>query len=785
MRRMKAALGAVTLSAIGITSSVGAQVASSRPRDSIAFAMEVQVRERWMHGRQQSRFTPFGGEPERFVIDSIRTDGSTRRLYLTIGRTAFGPDSAVVRFGPANRHPEIRLGLATFSRNIQYPPDSADFARSRRSQIGVHEGHLWDFVPSLPPAAPRIGLSWTDTIAYGAADVEYRRSLRGTRISRITRDTVVAGRRLWVVRDSANVRYEESYLEQERTLDTNVVISRSASGPIVGTQLLDLELPAFRSREDTTRLRGEATLRYPDGRVFRTPARYERMRSWRLYDAEAYASYVAQRRAVQQREYGGMVMVPTNDLERRLSTGDVAARDSLVREWQRTEDPDRAQDVIRLLSRWSRREDFEQSLDRMRLAAGDTAFLYQKLADRAYYRGPTDSVDVRAMLPFMEEPSIAWAFNLSRDWLYENLAQAMTEWPRAAANSNDDRVSCTVSACRMLAAQFRTAREPRVRDVALVALFSMDPRRWSDTVLARDVHQHPLLRSAQSLAQGVGARWIAASKAPLPPPNSDARAWLEWMNGIDPKYAAATAGQPFARRPGATPAFRFEPPHRTAIRMYSLRTGRDVVAELQRSYRSATSDSARYVFGAMLQRLGTLALTPDETAQAFASRVPARVELARSSLQYGSWQPAPTATTAVLIDRLIAAVVSSTPLWRPLMENERGSSRGNLPGIHGGSARIYVAADSVPDSLRAKWAGRVAFVSRSEWSRRDPREGGVFYTPSPIVAWGPFVRVTLNLAERVSRSADAAPEAYAAGTTYYLMQLDGEWVIIAQEGWIT
>src|SRR6185295_10270000 len=139
----------------------------------------------------------------------------------------------------------------------------------------------------------------------------------------------------------------------------------------------------------------------PDGRVFRTPARYERMRSWRLYDAEAWATYVAQRSAAAQRAFGGMVIVPSNDLERRLAAGDIAARDSLVREWQRTNDPDRALELIRLLSRWSRREAFAKDFDRMRFAAGDTAFLYQKLADRAYSDGPADSVDVRAMLRFM------------------------------------------------------------------------------------------------------------------------------------------------------------------------------------------------------------------------------------------------------------------------------------------------------------------------------------------------------------------------------------------------
>lgn len=764
-----------------------AQIAPPRAAaDSFAFRMDIRWRDRWMHGRQQSRFTPFSSEFARIVVDSVAGGGATQRLHLTVGNTQFGPDTAVVTADMSDGSADTRFGFASFHRRTTYPGDSTEFVRARRGDAVRYSARLWDLIPSRPRGAPRVGLVWTDTIDRSAVEGPFRRSLRGTRVSRIVRDSIVDGRRLWIVRDSATVRYEEAHLESERTLGTAVPVARVASGTVLGVHALDSELALFRWRDDTTHLSGEAVLQYPDGRSFTTPARYERTQRWTLFDAPGFARYAAERRATDTDRWRGMVAIPSNALERRLTEGDATARDSLLREWNRTSDPDTAAAIMRTLSIWLRDTASRQMLDRVRFAAGDTAFLYQHLANRAYAYGPTDTADVRAMLPFMEDPSIAWGFNLSRDWLYENLVQAMTTMPRAAA-APGARASCTPSACDMLAALWHSAREPRLRDVGLVARFASDPRRWADTVLALDPREHPILRPAKLLAMGAGATWIAASKTPMPPPNSDARVWLEWMNGVDPQYAAASAGQPFARPLGAPPAPRFESSHQTAIRMYTAQTGRDIVGELQRSYRAATADTSRLVFGMMLQGLGALGLTEAEIAEAFRSGDHARTTVARRELMANlrqSGAPMSAQRAAPLIDRLIAAVVNSTPLWRDLTSTTRQPQR-ELPGLHGGSGRIFIESDNVSDSLRAKWAGRVEFISKLEWNRREPREGGTFYSPQQVTTWGRFARVELTLSERISRPAAAGPEGYAAGTTYYLMELNGEWVLVGSEGWIT
>ena len=138
-----------------------------------------------------------------------------------------------------------------------------------------------------------------------------------------------------------------------------------------------------------------------------------------------------------------------------------------------------------------------------------------------------------------------------------------------------------------------------------------------------------------------------------------------------------------------------------------------------------------------------------------------------------------------LIDRILAAVVDTAPLWRAGVPDIRTSSHGYRPEVHATIGRIFFDGDSLPDAIRAKWAGRVEIIAHAEWNRRDPRGAGVLYTLAPIQVWGRFARVELTLSERLPRSAGQAPEEYASGNTYYLMNLNGEWVIVAQSGWVT
>jgi hypothetical protein len=760
------------------------------------WALEQQTREQWMHGREHPRFTPFRLDRHWVIVDSIRDEAASRRLYLTLGRYASGRDSARIVVGPTGHVVSLDVGLAPFTRRGPvFPGDSARWVdRQRRGGndgVALQASRLWDVVPTVPPGVLRVGVTWTDTIARQADDGPFHQAMHGTRISQVIGKQIVGGRHLWIVHDSALVAYDERYPERERTLDTIVLVTRVTSGTIHGVHLYDPALRLSPERADTTRLSGDATLQYPDGRSYRTPARFERTRRWTLMDSTGYAARMAELRRGNARAYGGMVLVPTNAMEKRLAAGDVTARDSLLSAWRHATDPDTVKALFDMLYQWGTRDAASRArLDSVRVAAGDTAYLYRILAQRIGRREPVDIADVRAMLPFMEDPSLAWSYNVSRDWLYENLVQTLTTWPRAAAAVRPPRgsVACTIAACQLLAAQWRTAHEPRLRDVGLVALLSTEPARWADTVLKFAGPGHSLLSGAVPLILGVGATWPAASKAPLPSPTSDWHPWLEWMDGRDPRYLSLSAqsGLSAAFRGDTLPQVRFEESHATAVRFFEARTGRDVVAEWRHAYEETSSDSGRLVFGSMLEELGALQLTASQVAERFQSGDAARVALARRALFANAvWSPMDSAAAEPLVQRLLAITVDSAPVWRTGAADLRTPSRGSPTILHAARRQFFLNPEGLSSSVRAAWGARVQLMTPKTWGDRDEREAGVFYTISPLRSWGRFVRVELHASERTARTSDQVPSVNASSTTYYLMSLDGEWFIVSMDRWVT
>lgn len=799
MRMRMRILPVIALLAVVINVPNARIVAQQPPVKAAEWVMERQLRERWLHGRQAARFTPFTSHRRALHVDSIRDHASRRQLFITTDRTAFGRDSTVITTDSRGR---VLTYLATQApyrtEGPRYPGDSASMTRFRRfrnvasytnpSLLDLVGTRSWDLVATFPNR-PAPGVQWTDTIGREAVDDGHRQTLRGRRTSRIIRDTLVDGRRMWIVRDSAQLTYTEQFPEEERTIDSAVEVSRSVSGVERGLHVFDPALGLYRWRHDTATLRGEAVLHYPDGRRFRTPATYERTRQWVLRDSTQYASRVAELNAEMRRTSGGMVRVPTQQ-QRRVLEGGTAVRDSLVREWQRSADANASEEIFRTLTAWSGRDTlFARSLDSLRIGAGDSVFLYRQLASRAYTtRSPPDSADIARMIPFMENPGIAWGFNLSRDWLYENLVQALTTWPPVIARDRD-RVACTPAACRLLAAQWRSAREPRTRDVALVALYVLDPALWADTVLKHDSSSRPLLNAATQLVRGVGANWPAASKRPMVAPNSDWRDWLEWMNGVDTAYArihdanAIRYGWPrdTVKRP------RFEENHRVAIRMQAKQTGRDIVADLHRGYENAQSDKERLVFGTMLRGLGELRLTAEEIAVAFRSGVPERINLARGALMEllaREARPIDSAIASPLVDRLIAATVDNWPLW-PSGAADLGPGSAGRPELHARRGRVVLSSENLPADLVEKWGRKLEIITPADRRQLDPREATVVYTVSRVTGIGPFAMIEMQAAEQLARPADHAPAHYASAAMYYLMNRDGEWVIVAVEGWVT
>jgi len=234
---------------------------------------------------------------------------------------------------------------------------------------------------------------------------------------------------------------------------------------------------------------------------------------------------------------------------------------------------------------------------------------------------------------------------------------------------------------------------------------------------------------------------------------------------------------------------RFEELHVTAIHFFEARTGRDITGEIRRAFESAQDDSARLVYGTMLQGLGELRLNADQVAAYFRSGNAARVQLARSALadlfDHGA-AIADSATTVSVLDRLVSLALEGVPAWRSLDGAPAGwATRG--PELHAAPRRetSFLLADSMPPALKKKWNGRVNIVTAEEWQRRPLTVGATLYTLSSVRRSGPFVLFGMTTSERAARRAGEAPRLYAAGIRYFLMERDGEWVVVSSDEWVT
>jgi hypothetical protein len=76
-------------------------------------------------------------------------------------------------------------------------------------------------------------------------------------------------------------------------------------------------------------------------------------------------------------------------------------------------------------------------------------------------------------------------------------------------------------------------------------------------------------------------------------------------------------------------------------------------------------------------------------------------------------------------------------------------------------------------------------MTQADWNKRGEREGGTLFTLTSVRRVGPFARLGVESVGRIPRNPNQAPWLYYASTTYYLMQLKGEWFVITTEGWIT
>jgi len=772
----------LALAALLAPGAVRAQGTATSPA---GYTLEVATLERWMNGRQRPEFTYREHFDDGFRVDSaVAGAGGARTLFLTSDL----PETRGVYAHDASGRP-LRVEAALPPRPREPNEsllDSANVVRwwllqgSEERSLTLPAARLWDLVPTFPTHPPVRGERWSDTLALEARHGGYRQTLSGRRVSRVVKDTVVGGRRLWIVRDSAAVRYDEVALHFERTLDTLVSVERTTRGTLVGRELYDPRLRLFTHRYDTTALAGQAVLRYPDGRAFPTPTRFERVRAWALFDSAGLARH---RRAVDDSAdaagEGPVRVFEPNGMESRLMRGDRRLRDSLMAVWQRSRDPEERAKAFGLLDQFA--EFPAGALAGLALQMGDTTYAVEEALGHVYTtRGePATEAHLRLLLPFMDDPGRAFAFGIDTDPLYENTRQGLLTYPPVITRDSS-RWACTRAACALLARQRTEAHEPRLRDLGLIAALAFDPARWADSVRARVAAGSVLLRDADTLIRGVAATGRIHSRAPLPGPEAGWRAWLEWMEGRDPTYVPSPLLPP---DPGWHVVF--DERHATVIRFHQAMTGRDVAGEVRRKRAEATEDSARLVYGAILLGLGEGTRTPAELAAAIRTGTPGERELALREVPglLAAAAKAPPALAAAIADTVLAMVVDGAPPWRYL---DPSLAR----GWHGlwrndeGPRPAWIEADSLPEPVRAHWATRARLVTAGG-GEPAPRTASLVFRLWPVVQAGPFVRVRVDWSATYARRPDQAQAAALGGVTVDLMQVDGGWVVVGQSEWIT
>ncbi|MFL5614803.1 MAG: hypothetical protein ACJ796_14165 [Gemmatimonadaceae bacterium] len=778
------------LAVASAASPAAAQVAGQSPQFR---AIEVHVHERRLDGRQNPRFTPYSDADRWLIVDSVHAGGAAgmRMVFSTIDEhsdsratVVLAPNGRVVRVTVSSPEQRDTFPLLTGSRIGDARLDLIDPWTDR---LTLPATYAWDLTFTFRPARLRMGARWVDSIALTADSAGEHQGVAGVRVSVIVGDTTISGEHLWIVRDSAAIRVDERELTDDVSSGADIAFTRATNGVVIGRMIFDPRRGLLRMRDDTTRLTGIAELRYPDGRVFRKPARDEIERHLVSYTARGYkARQDSIEREETRHRSGGVVIVATDSGDARVARGDTATRDSLVRAWLATSDPNEWTDIYDRLHLWAGQDTaFIQRLDRLREEQGDSAYMLRGLAAGPYNdssTAPIDTATMRDLIRVMQDPGLPFAFGVDPAGFYDDVVRGLTARPPAAI-ADSSHWACTRAACQMLANQWRTATEPRLRQLGLVTHFVLDPRTWTDTLLARARADSALFRGALALARGVAATWPSATHASIPPPDADFHAWLDWMNG---ENAASRRWRARAKIPQtmASSPLRFDEGHATALRFTIARTGRDLVGELRRKLVAARSDSATLVYEYMLVGLGELHPSPDRVAAHFRSSSAARRTLGArelKSLFTGHVSPADSALATLLQDQLIATALGRGKRWRalnPVFNNA-------MPSREVSAEKTLLLADSLTPAVRAKWAPFVAVISAKDWEAQDVHVGGTLFVLSGVARVGPFARIAIKSEGRVARPKEQAPWLYYAETTYYLMQLGSEWVIVGMDSWIT
>ena len=805
----------VTRGALVILSAFSAVVVHAQrgPNASDApphqYVIEFTASERWLHARSFPPAVPFVTRDFIITIDSVLPDAGTgaRTVFLRQGdpRYAKGAGRLVI---PATAAPQ-RAVVPLVENDRPQPGRTPKEMRisflwrvladpAQTVGLSLPDENVWDLAPSFHPTSLTPGATWRDTIRARAEIDGLWQEVTGIRTSWLEADSSANGRVRWLVRDSAAVRYRAQSEIPDDDRESNPIVRQEATGTIMGRYVQDvaLQLPAW--RRDSTRWSGTARLQEPGRPAVSTSAHFERIRTWKGFAPDEYVRMRDARFRERNLRYSGPVRQPKDAWQVRLAARDTALLDSLERVFAASSHVPLRDSITAALPWASWSPGLEVRMRERAVAAGDTAQLLAKLgATPLAFERRYSLADARRLLDWLEDPQRLWDWGIRRSTLTEPLTETLVHRPLALRDTST--WPCDPEACDLLAERGGRSREPLARDLALLLQFSRAPRAHVAQVRRRAVEQPTFFARALYLADGVGAWWDASTKPRVPAPDGDWRDWLRWMHGGE------TA--PFDLRPAGLPRpvlaelpLRFEAGHEHALRMHTLVTGRDFDRELQAAFGAAASDSARFVLGTVWNNLRPTPVPEDTLRDWFRSGSRLLQQLATTEAMLAT-RPMPPAErrwpeTEIsralrdsLLDGALEQLATGAPRWRTpeqVTDSAKAAASGerllrgrNLAAPRDTLPPILVAEDW-PDGLPMRWRAAFRLMSRAELRALPVTQGFVAHSIA-LTRRGPFVLLNVEQLGQIARPADAARQAFYAYSTFLLLEIDGEWLLVGMQ----
>lgn len=239
--------------------------------------VEQEVRERWIQGEQHPGFIPFTSARESIHLRPRTTRGFPDDHFLDI---RVGIWEGALRLDERNRLLSVEIDPPSLHLRGSEIPGLENVWQRHLANLRDRIAGLWE-VPVVLPAQPLTsGFTWTDTLSFEVdPGKEWLETLNGVWTHEVVGDTVLAGRRLPVVRTEAEVQHRSFEPVADGAMEGVLLIERTMTGALVGMAAVDTALGVRAFGVDSATWDGLATLHTQDDRSFDAPLRYERVRT--------------------------------------------------------------------------------------------------------------------------------------------------------------------------------------------------------------------------------------------------------------------------------------------------------------------------------------------------------------------------------------------------------------------------------------------------------------------------------------------------------------------------